>query len=44
MVVNIITASEQPVVMKSDYHHQLLPTGAKTVGEGGLELAVMNFM
>jgi hypothetical protein len=44
MVVNIITTSAQPAVMKSDYHRQLLPTGAKTIGEGGLELVVMNFL
>lgn len=35
MVVNIVTASAQLAVMKVDYHRQLLPTGAKTVGEGG---------
>lgn len=44
MVVNIISASSKPATMNTDYHQWRLPIGAKTVGEGGLELALMNFV
>jgi len=43
-VVNVITTDVQPAVMKVTYHYRLLPTGAKTIGEGGLELAMINFL
>lgn len=34
MVINISTASSEPVVMSNDYHCRLLPRRAKTIDEG----------
>jgi hypothetical protein len=33
--MNITTADSKPAAMNTDYHHRLLPTGAKTISEGG---------
>jgi hypothetical protein len=48
-VVNIVTASAQPAVMKADYRHRLLLTGPKPSVKGGSradgdELSVVMFL
>jgi len=43
-VMNNAIDGSKPAVISNDYHQQLSPMAAKTVGEGVLELAVMNFL